>query len=199
MPTGKAKEIEIAGSVFQTEDGSPATWSHGWLEGGTGVAYLPDVLTSTHMLDVVDALIGKVHRSAQADVHGVAATEYKTHMTLASFYAAVSGSFSRPSSWSGMALIPSATSITIPVTMWLDPMNRIVRLQATEPLYTAIYTDGSDQEEAVQADPVGSPSVGLRRLRQQSFSTTTVDIYDFGTAVHITAPPSSRIAHDVAP
>jgi hypothetical protein len=194
------KTIQIGANVFETlppGHGSPTSKKRPWVTepADDSPPSLSAVMTSPEMLDVLSALSGQVERSGSVVIHGVQTTRYSAHMTLASFYSAMSN---RGSSNSSSGLVPPANTIVIPITVWVDAAHRLVRLQATEPLYTAVYEDGSDQELAVQAQAQGFSNghfLGIRRLSQQSSSEVIVDLSNFGVPIHISPPSGSQIAH----
>jgi hypothetical protein len=198
----QTKMIQVGGETFQTQPpghGSPTSNTRPWLviEAAPGPEpSLDSILTSPHMLDVLSALQGTVEPSGSVVLHGENVTKYAAHMTLASIYSTVSGGAPSQSVF-GAPLVPAARSIVIPVTLWIDGANRLIRLQASEPLYTAVYADGSDTEGAAQAPARGglSEALGIRRLRQQSSLLVRIDLSNFGTAVNVSPPPPSKIAY----
>lgn len=194
---GPVRETQVGGKVFRTlppGSGRPTSRARPWLlEAGAHGASLPGVLVSPHMLAVLDALAGNVKRVGPSVVHGVPTTIYEGQTTLAGFYRAVSGFFQVPAAASGGSLVPSASSIRIDVTMWVDPAEQLVRLRAVEPLYTAVYANGSDEEGAAQADAVAPGDLGVRTLRQQSSLTVTVGLGRFGSPATISAPSPGTV------
>jgi hypothetical protein len=101
--------------------------------------------------------------------------------------------FSEPTS--SVGLVPATAAISITAQFWIDAKGRLCQVRASEPLYTAIYQDGSDTEDASQAPAIAQPSgkdLTIRTLRQQGLAEVTVDLFDFGPK-RIQVPSASLI------
>jgi hypothetical protein len=155
---------------------------------------LRDIMTSAKPLSILQAA---PHGWRVVDSGG-AETEYANTISLAQLYreatraigpAAVLGN--------GSPVAPSADVIHISVRAWLDGAGRVVRISAAEPLFTAIYTDGGDEENAFQASTTAIDNfhpVTIRRLKQQGSFDITDRFSAFGTGARIGPPPRSQTA-----
>ena len=183
-------------------------------EYGSGVT-LQAFLTSPDLLGFFASLSSPLTEMGSERIRGVATTEYSGSASLAAMYASAERSnpvlYSAPSS--SVDLVPAATAIRITAQFWIDAKGRLRQIRASEPLYTAIYQDGSDTEGAAQAPAIategGTPAttlpdgtkisaeplthVAIRTLRQQDFDQVTVDLYDFGPR-RIEVPSTSLIS-----
>ena len=102
-------------------------------------------------------------------------------------------------------VVPTAESVPITVDYWTTDKSQVLRIHVTEPLYTGVYQDGSDTENAIQvptespsavviapgkpSPPVNAlPTIPLKTLRQQSTFEMTLDFSSFGSAPDIARP-----------
>jgi hypothetical protein len=155
---------------------------------------LPDVMTSAQPLSILQAA---PHGWRIVDSGG-AETEYANTISLAQLYREATRAFGPAAVLGyGSAVAPSADVIHISVRAWLDGAGRVVRISAAEPLFTAIYTDGGDEENAFQASTTAIDnfhSVPIRRLKQQGSFDITDRFSAFGTGARIGPPPRSQTA-----
>lgn len=179
---------------------------------------LNDSMISTTPFQILKALTGSLRRLVDTSIGGVATTEYVGSATLASFDAngfpgLTAAQVSANDNGTQSAFVPQANTIPITVHVWIDAQGRVVQLEASEPLYTGVYTDGSDEEGATQIASTttqgGGPRITLpngrkippnpithlrlRHLRRQSTEVVTVDFSDFGSAIAVAAPPMSKV------
>lgn len=63
----------------------------------------------------------------------------------------------------------------------------------SRPFYTQNHTDGSSQGGADIVSSA-SPSTPAAPPRQQGFVQTTLELWQFGTAVHVSPPPATTVA-----
>jgi hypothetical protein len=156
------------------------------------------VLASGRPLEILAALSGSVHRSGHTSIGGSPVVEFTSHTTLADLYEVTQHTFG-PSAYvvaNGDVLLPSAAQITILVRLWVDSADRVVQIQATEPLYEEKYAGGLDSV-------IGNPQVPsidgieglspLQTLERQGSLTVTVKLAGFGQPAPISAPPSSQV------
>jgi hypothetical protein len=170
---------------------------------------LQSLLTSPWALSVVNLQGGSEHRIGTGAISGQPVIEYAGVSTLLAveneLKSLVDTESVTPTSSDHGPVVPTAGSVPISVDSWRNDKNQILRIQVTEPLYTGVYRDGSDTENAVQVPTAGLsavavapgkpippvdavPTVPLRALRQQSSFEMTLDFSSFGSAPAIVRP-----------
>ncbi len=184
------------------QPGSPITISRPWVAGpfnSVGYASLEGLATSTTLLHVLRALSGPVTRDGTATIDGMRTNGFRSTMTLASFDTTMAQSL-RPPTHAGTTLVPAATSITIHVRIWVDGHGHLVRLTATEPLFTAMYRGGASATgfqipaTTKSPGPGAAPQVeGITRLSATDNETFTLTLSHFGVRVRVAAPPPPRL------
>ena len=196
----------VGGNVFEDVLGSRGmpspvfdpyakTWTELRPEGLFGG--LREVMTSAQPLSILQAA---PHGWRTVPSEGTD-TEYANTITLAQLYREATRTFGSSGvlGYSSPA-VPSADVIHIAVRSWLDRAGRVIGISAEEPLFTAVYQDGSDEENASQVQTTtidNFHTVALRRLKQQGSFEITDRFSAFGIEAHIGPPPTSQTA--VAP
>ncbi len=123
----------------------------------------------TQSLQYLRAGSQKVTNLGPATIHGVHTTGYKAIVDLDKTAARAK----TPQAKKAVKMIESMTGkTTMPIKVWIDRKNRLVR-------------DTTHLDMHVQG--------------QHVTTTTTMDLTDFGTAVHVTAPPKSKVTTAPAP
>jgi len=179
------------------------------LASSVGFAPLQDLLTSPWALSVITTVQGSTHGLGTDVIDGQRTTESAGTTTLGAVYEQfaniLGGPVHGPEAFADLPsdtqLVPPASSIPISVAYWKNAQNQVLRLQATEQLYTGVYVDGSDVEEATQVPSyeltgmVAFPgktshpvALALRTLRPQSTFEITVNFSSFGLAPAISKP-----------
>jgi hypothetical protein len=156
------------------------------------------LLTTTHSLSILRIPSNDWSRIGSEQIGNTGTTEYANTITLAQFDANIVRLFGPKAISHPGPEAPSASQIPISLHVWLDGQGRVVQVGIHEPLFTAVYQDGSDLEGAFQAvtlyterSPAGS--LAISRLRQQSFFEITLNFSDFGTPTSVIAPPRSQV------
>ena len=146
------------------------------------------MLTSADPLSILKAVSGPFMRVSASSIGGVATTEYVDSASLASVQAVAGGLNSGPIGTPD----PPLKHFPVQVDIWIDAQYRLRQISTWEPYYTQNYADGSSQGGAYIVP--GSSSTPDAPPRQQGFVQTTLDLSQFGTATHITAPPAAKVA-----
>lgn len=129
-------------------------------------------------------------------------TTYTNSITLAQFYSFAAADLGLGAHLYRDPVVPDANSISISLREVLDQHGVVRQLSASEPLYTAIYQNGSNEKNANQADtlsPQGStngvpqPQVPIKQVIQQGSYTVSVRYFDYGTRASITAPAPTQV------
>jgi len=99
--------------------------------------------------------------------------------------------------------VPDPGVIPISLAVWRDSEGQVLQITAIEPLYTGVYSDGSDTENAVEVPTISAIENGvsgpgqppttvhylpLRTLRQQGAFEMTLTLSSYGVAPAIAAP-----------
>ncbi len=185
---GSYRNIQIGMSVYQTRL-PQETWDYG---SGKSWLLLPQYtsawLATDDPLRVLSAVSGPLMRVGASDVRGVATTEYVGSATLASMLAATQSGNSGPIGTPD----PALKQIPIQVSVWVDPQRRVRQISTWEPLYTQNDIGGASQGgpyivSSSSPKPAAPP-------RQQGYVQTTLDLWQFGTEVHVSPPPAATVA-----
>ncbi len=125
------------------------------------------------------AIPGSLVMGPTSLVGGVISTEYRGTTTLAmlehSDSALVVGQAG--------TVVPEASSVAIPVGIWVDNHGRITRVTASEPVFSEIYADGST-ESGPQVGTTGSripPAPATSSPRQVGLAKLTLTFTSFGS------------------
>ncbi len=110
-----------------------------------------------------------VRRVGQAVIRGTATTEYKVTIDLTKTVAHRSAQVQAAVKKLELEIHRS----TLPVQVWMDAQGRARQLRVQVPL--------------------PSPSGSSTSSTTDGTVTTTIDFYDFGTPLHVTAPPASEV------
>lgn len=166
-PQSQTRWRSINGVQYLTFDrkipGAPTSAARPWARlpvagarAGTGGGGLSGVMTSNEPLRVLRALRGDVHWLGPRSLDGVPTVAYLGHATLASVDAVTGGGSALvvPGSPAGSHLEPAARTIPIRFEIWVDGLDRVRKVAASEPLYTGVYKGGSDTEDAAQVASV---------------------------------------------
>jgi hypothetical protein len=208
----KGAERWIQGVLYtlQTAPDGTAHWTvvpRRSLASVLGFNPLQALLNSPWALSVANLARRSEHRSGSTSINGEPVIKYAGVTTLL----AVEGQLESVLDAKSISLapgddssvVPTPDSVPISVALWTNQENQILRIQVTEPLYTGVYRNGSDTENAIQvpADtlstvglvpgkpvPRAVPNVPLRTLRQQSSFEMTLSFSSFGSAPAIVRP-----------
>jgi hypothetical protein len=156
------------------------------------------LLTTAHSLSILQIPSNDWSRIGSEQIRNTGTTEYANTITLAQLDANIVKLFGAKAISHPGPEAPSASQIPISLYVWLDGQGRVVQVGMREPLFTAVYQDGSDSEGAFQAVTLYTESnpartLAISRLRQQSFFEITLDFSDFGTPTTVIAPPKSQV------
>jgi hypothetical protein len=170
---------------------------------------LRSLLTSPWMLSILNFVGSSERATGSAVIGGQRVTEYAGTTTVYAVeqqLASVlhSGAIRRELIELG-PLVPQARSVTISIDSWRNDKSQVLEIEATEPLYTGIYSGGGDTENAIQVPTETLSAVGLapgkplppikdipkdplQTLRQQSSFEMTVHFSSYGSAPAIVRP-----------
>ena len=193
----------VGGNVFQDILGARGMprpgfdpYAKTWAENSTKGLFgdLRGIMTSAQPLSILQA----APLGSHVVDSGGTETEYANTISLAQLYREATRAFG-PAAVVGYdsPVAPSADVIHISVRAWLDGAGRVVRISAAEPLFTAIYADGGDEENAFQASTTVIDNfhlVPISRLKQQGSFEITDRFSAFGSGARIGPPPRSQTA-----
>jgi hypothetical protein len=192
----------------------PSVWHALLVPPGAGAAIYAEPIghaVSPAPWRVLAALRGAVHVVGNAAIRGVETTEYRGDASLASLVAVYP---SIPDAILGVAsrtplsrLTPSASKVHVPVLIWLDAEHRLRRLVLSEPDFEAsiphardAWIAGFDLRQTVSVPrnpnhPGGKlVTVHLAHVRVIGTARVAIELYDFGTPVHISEPRTNHVA-----
>lgn len=160
---------------------------------------------------VLAGLTGEVRVVGHTTIRSVKTTEYRGHASLAGLiavYPSIRDSLNGGDPRAPLSrLLPPASTIHVPVLIWLDAEHRLRRLELSEPDFEAkiphtkdAWIPGSDlpRTMSVPRKPnhpgSGLVTVHLAHVRAIGTARIAIDLYDYGTAVHISEPRTSHVA-----
>ncbi len=175
---------------------------------------LADLMTSPWALTMSNLPGSVLHAAGPSTVSGEPATKYVGTTTLLAVeneFRMVIGPSALPQPplyrlSSANTFVPAPSAIPISLGVWQNARGQVLRITASEPLYTGIYSGGGATENAVElpAMTLGltsdkfAPSsqhplahtkvVRLKTLRQQNAFEMTLTLSSYGVAPTIAAP-----------
>lgn len=186
---GTFRSVQIGTAVYRTRQ-PQEVWPYG--PGKSWFAGSPNQqagLLSARPLNVLTAVSGPFMRVGATDIRGVPTAEYVDSATLASLRGAIGiagAGVGTPD--------PPLKQIPIQIAVWIDGQHRVRQISTWEPYYTQNYTNGASQGGPYitpWSSSGGSPDAPPR---QQGFIQMTLDLWQFGVRIHVTAPPASTVA-----
>jgi len=168
-------EERIIDSVLYTRTGAGEPWRRVDLrkELGGSVAGLSSQVDPAQGLAYLAAVSDDVHTAGKELVRGVETTHYRATLDMAK---ALHGRQLTPAIQARVAqLAPKLGDQRIPIEAWVDAGGRLRRIVLFYPLAPLL--------PAAQA--AGVPSDAMIHIQE--------DLYDFGTPVHIVAPPAGTV------
>lgn len=192
----------------------PSVWHALLVPAGPGVAIYAEPIgraVSPAPWRVLASLTGEVRVVGHTAIRGVETTEYRGHASLASLIAVYP---SIPDSILGgpprtpmSRLSPPASKVNVPILIWLDAEHRLRRLELSEPDFEAkiphardAWIAGFDIQRTVSVPRnLNHPSGRLvtvhpAHVRVIGTAKVAIELYDFGTAVHISEPRRTHVA-----
>jgi hypothetical protein len=177
---------------------------------GYGLNNVQGLMTSPWALTIAD-LPGTVLNTAGPNaVNGKPATKYVGTTTLLAVQNELRKVFgphavSLPTAGLGITetYVPDPSVIPISLAVWRDSQGQILQITAIEPLYTGIYADGSDTENAEEVPTISAIENGvsgpgqppatvqylhLKTLRQQGAFEMTLTMSSYGLAPAVSVP-----------
>ena len=163
---------------------------------------------------ILDAVTAPLQRVGTSTIQGTETTEYRGSASLASVmatYPSIRAGMNGVNSRTPLSkLIVPVANVHIPVLVWLDSEHRIRRLEVSEPQFEADipHTRGEmitgfdlSRTESVPKDinhqdgtmPSQRETVHLTNLRILGTYRIEIDLYDFGTPAHVTAPNTAHV------
>lgn len=192
----------------------PSVWHALLVPAGSGAAIYAEPIgraVSPAPWRVLASLTGEVRVVGHTAIRGVETTEYRGNASLASLVAVYP---SIPDSILGVEprtplsrMTPPASKVHVPILIWLDAEHRLRRLELSEPDFEAkiphardAWIAGFDIQRTVSVPrnpnhPGGRlVTVHLAHVRVIGTAKVAIDLYDFGTAVHISEPRTTHVA-----
>ncbi len=179
-----------------------ASASRPWLQTpstvGAPVFSVGDAMLSADLATLLSAVTGPLVVGPSATIKGISTTEYRGSTTLAALQR--DDPLFVPATGAGVSFVPDAASIKIPVQLWIDSKDQLVRASATEPYYIQAYPLGSEGGQALASGPqVSTTSNGVPPVaattppKLEGVARATLTLTDFSSKV-IGLPSPSAIA-----
>jgi hypothetical protein len=174
---------------------------HGLYFGVDG-AGLQSVLTSPKALAILHVPTSAWTLGSAKSATSDESTTYTNTITLAQLYLFASTQLGLGAPLYRDPVVPDANAISISLREVVGGHGEVRQLSASEPLYTAVYQDGSNERNADQADTLSTQGSGggvqqsqvpIKQLIQNGFYTVTINYFDYGSRDAITAPAPTQV------
>lgn len=171
LPTSAGMSLPKGKSWIDADTGMPGNLAASTLGG-----ILPSPLTGGNdnpadLLASLTAISGSIAKQGTSTIRSVPVTEYRVNIDPAKAEA-------RVPSWDRASFQEFAQGLgtgTIPVDVWVDSQNLVRQMQVTQHLPGGAGTPSG----------AGTPATVV---------TQTIDFYDFGVPVRVSAPPAAEVA-----
>ncbi|HTU76611.1 MAG TPA: hypothetical protein VMG38_24085 [Trebonia sp.] len=178
LPAGAGAPLPKGKTWIETDTGTGGDLT-GAMLGGILTGPLPGGnLDPADLLASLTAISGSVTKQGTSTIRGVPVTKYRVNVDLAKAEAQVP-------SWERASFSQFAQGLgtgTIPVEVWVDGQNLVRQMREVQHLPGGAGAPAGAGQPGAVGQPAGTDV------------TQTIDFYDFGDPVQVSAPPAAEVA-----